>query len=158
MTEKDIQLKIYYNLTSLTPLPIVIPNVYHFNWESDMLLLKPSGYLYEYEIKRTLSDFRADKKKYYKHFLMKDNNNQRHSVRRNPRLFYYVCPVDIIPLDQVPEYSGLIYVYENTWMWKIIKKAPILKSEKLSVEKMMKLSQKGVARYWKLRRDENRND
>lgn len=109
-----------------------INNLYVFNWESDILFLTNSGYWYEIEVKISKSDFKADfKHKKSKHelvLLSKENTNK-------PNYFYYAVPKDLIPLEDIPEYAGLIYVDENG-SHEIIKKAPILHKVKNDPNKM----------------------
>lgn len=42
-----------------------------------------------------------------------------------PNRFYYACPVDLIKVDEVPGYAGLIYVDQNGRL-SVVKKAPLL--------------------------------
>ncbi len=49
----------------------VVPNVYFFNWESDVLVYRKSGYTLEFEIKVSRSDFKADFKKSQKHHALR---------------------------------------------------------------------------------------
>jgi len=49
---------------------LIIPNIYRglgLNYEADMVILRPSGYAVEVEIKVTKSDIKADRKKKHKH-------------------------------------------------------------------------------------------
>ena len=107
-------------------------NLYVFNWESDVLILTQSGYWYEYEIKISRADFRND----FKH----KNNKHVHSLSNadhtfKPNYFYYAVPENLISIEEVPEYAGLIYVAEHGSA-RIIKKAPILHKIKNEPNKM----------------------
>lgn len=100
----------------------LISNVYFFKNETDFLAVRKSGLLIGCEIKCSLSDFKADFKKPRHQDLLGgclDTENY----------FYYVCPENLIPLDLVPSYAGLLYVTESGWV-KEIKKAPKLHSKK----------------------------
>lgn len=104
----------------------VIPNFYINNHECDLFEITQAGYEIEYETKISLSDFKADFKKSNKHILLE--NGQRVSK------FYFVCPIDLIPLDLIPSYAGLIYVGKfqagfDYYTTQIIKEAPKLKDK-----------------------------
>lgn len=80
----------------------VFPNVFLKKHEADIFLVTPSGYLYEYEVKITRSDFFADFKKTNKHDLVKSG--------RRSNYFTYITPKDLVKLDEIPRYAGLIEV------------------------------------------------
>ena len=46
---------------------LMIPNLYIFDWESDIFKQLKSGYTEEIEIKISIADFKADKNKVEKH-------------------------------------------------------------------------------------------
>lgn len=122
--------------------------------ECDVLRITGSGMTYEYEIKISRSDFRADFKKIYKHEVLQGKlknevkysewykadideewlNENNGSVGRTS-YFYYCCPTNLIKESEVPKYAGLIYV-EGDCM-EIVKKAPRLHSFK-ATEKLMR--------------------
>jgi hypothetical protein len=146
MTERDIQKAIYWYRIQNSP--IMLPNIYLFEWESDMLCLTHSRHVYEYEIKLTHSDFLADAKKIDKHTFLEKS-------RYGPKRFYYVCPTDIISVNEVPKYSGLIYVNPSTYEWqtntvKIIKPAYNRKVPKLTNKQIYLLLQKFNNKFWNL--------
>jgi hypothetical protein len=93
--------------------------------EADVLGINTGGYIYEFEIKRSRSDFFADfKNKIYKHQLLIKRDSisiydewhrgkktgQKYEVINIPNRFYYVCEVGLIQKDEIPEYAGLIYI------------------------------------------------
>jgi len=115
--------------------------------ECDIIMVTESMMIYEYEVKCTYSDFKADFKKTYKHSKLNgtyyknptisSHNNIVHNEEwylNNtgtigcPNHFYYVCKEGLIPVDEVPEYAGLIYV--NSSGYSIIKKARKLHKHK----------------------------
>ena len=126
--------------------------MYLWHWESDLLYITNSDYAHEYEIKLTHSDFRADSNKVDKHERFKQDSPNK------PKHFWYVCPEGVIPLEEVPSYAGLIYItdfnfssyryFDIVQAVKIIKKSPILKSDKISQGRMLLLLKKGLSRYW----------
>lgn len=98
-----------------------LDNLYVFGWESDCLLLTRSGYWYEFEVKISKADFNNDfKNKKEKHSILPSDKESK-----KPNFFYYVVPEDLIALDDIPEYAGLIYIKRGRGL-RTIKKAPIL--------------------------------
>jgi len=90
----------------------ITPNVHLFGWESDMVALTGSGYIVEYEIKISRSDFRRDLSKerhteLLSHVLSADTVPRTATV---PSRFFYACPPGVIPEAKLPKYAGLIYV------------------------------------------------
>ena len=59
-SERDLQMALHDNFCSR---PYHLVNKFIFRWESDYLNVTDRGFIYEYEIKRTFSDFKADEKK-----------------------------------------------------------------------------------------------
>ncbi len=106
----------------------VIENVYVFNEEMDLFVQRQNDYIVEYEIKVSIEDFRKDFKKVKHEWMI-----QRHH-HKIPNKFYFVCPDNVIPLDLIPEYAGLIYIGNGE---KEIKTAPFLHKHKLDVEKSL---------------------
>ena len=114
--------------------------------EADVLGINRNDYIYEYEIKRSRADYRADFKKDYKHRKLKEKESTRtYAEWKNgkktggtvtyiviPNRFYYVCVKDLIKKDEIPEYAGLIYV-EDRGSFKEIKKAPLLHKVKANI-------------------------
>ena len=109
MNEAMIQ-KALYQYREQNGHKISIPNVYCAWGEVDFLSISRSGYCYEHEIKVSTSDFRADKKKKRKH----GNISALHSKSRSlpaihgPNYFIYVAPEGVIPINELPEYAGLM--------------------------------------------------
>lgn len=114
-------------------------------WECDIAEITKSGYLREYEVKISRSDFLADCRKTEnarplrwegpevvqtsKHDLLAAKST------RGPVQFWFVVPEGMIRLNEVPEWAGLIecskpnygrYLYERETM-----KAPRLHNTKL---------------------------
>ena len=92
--------------------------------ELDVMLVSKSMYVTEFEIKVSLSDFRADFKK---------EKHEGFSIRRGGKIrrFFFVCPYGMIPPDLIPDYAGLIYVDENGFI-ETIKDAPVMRASKLN--------------------------
>ena len=111
---------------------IALKNIFLYGWESDVLTISKSKYAYEFEIKRLRSDFRADFHKIWKHNQLKDR-------LYGPNHFFYVCEKDLIKIDEVPEYAGLLYVHSNGGLWQK-KAAPMLYKDKFDVKEWEKIA------------------
>lgn len=83
----------------------VYPNTYICSWECDILEVTKAGYIYEYEVKVSRADFKADKLK------QKHGENKYDALKAGKRVNYfsYVCPKGLISPDEIPEWAGLIY-------------------------------------------------
>ena len=73
------------------------------DFELDVISVSKSGMLYEFEVKISRGDFKADKKKTKHIFYL-------HEPERGPNYFSYVCPKDLIKLDEIGAGVGLYYV------------------------------------------------
>ena len=105
------------------------PNIMHGAFERDMLRLMKSGYWHEIEIKRTVSDFRADFKKSYESWFFKDNqsrtkhevlqstdtpfkdNDYAQGLRSQPKRFFFALPKGVVDNDEVPKQYGIMRYY-----------------------------------------------
>lgn len=155
LTEKDIQLALYHYRACITAFPVMVPNVYLWYWESDLLYLTRAHHVVEYEIKVTHSDFLADLKyKQTKHRHIQNGSG--------PTEFYFVCPEGVISKEELPSYAGLLYVksFNNhpynpsnrrTGNYVMVEqKAKRQKRKALNEKQVFELLKKGVARYWSL--------
>lgn len=103
---------------------IILPNFYYGSNECDVFRLTESGFVIEYEIKVSRSDFFADFKKKAKHENLK-------SPKENcPNRFFYVTPEDLIKKEEVPSYAGLIYC--NKYHAVTVKNAKLLHREQFT--------------------------
>lgn len=106
----------------------------HFTGRPDALGVTASRYLIEIEIKRSLSDFRADRMK----------NSRRDTVRESignqlPRQFYYLVPTELVAVVEpiVPEWAGLLDSYHGAI--RVAKSAPVNReSRRLSVKECIR--------------------
>ena len=84
-------------------------NKFYSEFEADFLRITNSGFLYEYEIKMTVEDFRKDFSKESKHHIKPTTKHEMlKSGELNIKHFYFCAPSGIIPVEQVPEEFGLI--------------------------------------------------
>ncbi len=89
-------------------------------WECDLFRLTRAGYFYEYEIKLTKSDFRADQKK-QKSFWGGGPNRTTQSKYEllasdegaGPKEFWIVVPEDLIRPNDLPDWAGLMYASQT---------------------------------------------
>lgn len=118
---------------------IAAPNITTvYTWECDLLSLTRANFAHEFEIKRSLSDYRADFKKKSKHHSLSNRLFYHDTNPRIPNYFWYVVAgLEVEP----PEYAGLLNV---AWGQKghrpvveIIKPAPRLHNKKLHAKKVL---------------------
>lgn len=128
----------------------MLPNTTIFGWESDMVSVTAAGYICEYEIKCSRSDFRADMKK-SRHRNLNSPNRVRLTLHKLPAYFYYVAPRGLLKLVDIPEYAGLMSV-ERFCMMEIEKKAPKLHREPMTEHQRQWFERGLTVRYWQLRK------
>ena len=130
-TEVDIRRTLRGYAFSENALRYRIENLYVFNWESDFLCCTNSGFYYEYEIKISRSDFRADKKKKKKHLILEGKEEGK-----RPNYFYYAVPEGLLKTGDMPEYAGLVYL-RSSWPYvQVVKPAPKLHPAKWSDDEL----------------------
>jgi hypothetical protein len=102
--------------------------------ECDVLSISKSDYIYEYEVKISRGDFKKDFIK-EKHSMITEGKHTREwkggMQYLVPNYFYFVVPENLISVDEIPEYAGLIYVNEKQ-NYETIKKAPLIHKIKAS--------------------------
>lgn len=103
---------------------MVLPNVFVYDWESDIFFVDQDQQITEYEVKVSVSDYHADFSKVAKHDCFKNMEG------KIPNYFYYVVPEGMIHSEDVPDYAGLIYWVGPGW-FKVIKTAPLLHDLKI---------------------------
>lgn len=116
LTEKRIQKLLMRDRYSKH---VVLPNYTPLDWwECDVMQITASGYWHEFEIKLNLADFRRDVEKTKdagpwgarigekKHDLLAGSD-------RGPCCFWYVAPVGVIAIAQVPAWAGLIEIQQH---------------------------------------------
>lgn len=120
-----------------------LPNWFSHKWEMDVAALNRNGYFQEYEIKVSRDDFLADfRMKKKKHLLYKSLAAQKHKLRTAdefayiPSQFYYVCPVGMLELKDIPAYAGLIWFRPGEFT--LLKKAPKIHAGKPSAKLIAK--------------------
>lgn len=122
---------------------MVIPNfqLYH---EADVVSLTDDRMVYEYEIKASLADFKADFNKTVKHELMRAGD------ARSPNFFYYAMSEELADkIGSVPSHAGLVRV--GPVFCEVVKKAPQLHSQPISEEVQRRALRSMMFRFWKAR-------
>lgn len=86
----------------------IVNNLYFFKWESDVLTITRSRLMYEFEIKLSRSDFKADFSKEHRHKALTSSFRGY-----KPNRFYFVYPEGLVEDHEVPEQYG-IYTFKIT--------------------------------------------
>ncbi len=148
MNEFTTQNALYAHLTKKTH-QYIIPNVYIGILESDMISVTKAGFIHEYEIKLNLQDFKADFKK-HKHVYMENREYQFRNY------FWFVAPVGLIDIKDIPEYAGYIEVEIGAKSKKIIcyeeKRPKRLHNRKINEYQKAEIARKLEVRYWRMRK------
>lgn len=100
--------------------------------ECDCISVSKSNFVYEYEIKISRSDFKRDFIKEKHNYILNEKftfKRKGELLWRSANYFNYVTPENLISIDEVPEYAGLIYITED-FNFKIIKKPRLLHKTK----------------------------
>ena len=127
----------------------IVPNVFwglNFNYELDLMVVKESNYAYEIEIKVSISDLKADKKKKHCH----DSNRIKQ--------LYFAIPLLLLDKAEslIPERAG-IYTVDESGRVRLYRKPKINKNaRKLNESELIKLVKLSAMRIWNLKRILNR--
>lgn len=128
----------------------IAPNCY-LNWgdftEFDLLCIRRSGFIDEVEIKRTVSDFRADFKKRGKYHLKK---HELLEAGKTPANYFWFLMTDELASKvsaEIPDHAG-IYVLRHGFIVEL-KKAPRLHTSKITNTTRVHLGEKMMHRYWR---------
>ena len=115
-------------------------------FEADVLGVTLSRMVTEVEVKVSMSDFKADFKKTTKHLRLSFPKLNDVNIS-TPNRFYYACSTNLIPIDKIPSYAGLLYVDENGLV-TLIKLAPLIHrlkaSDKLMIGMLSNLTAKTI--------------
>ncbi len=182
VTEYLIQNKLYEYLRFQRSFRAIFPNMATITmYEADILALTGSGYVYEYEIKTSLSDFRADLKKRLKHASLSGNVRRikhpwweeeediwvcddaptdphkaimyRCYPQYRPKQFWYVIHGFELPTNELPPYAGLMR-YHAAGHFETLVEAPTLKAQKARPETIDRALSNMLCRYWNIRMKE----
>ena len=120
----------------------LIHNLFVFEWESDYLAITKAGLIHEVEIKISKHDFKNEAKNKWAKFALFESRNESAMI---PDFFYYCVPENLISVEDVPEYAGLLYVNDYGFL-TTPKSAPRLKKEKTDLSRL-NLTDKFYFRY-----------
>lgn len=119
--------------------------------ECDVLAVSKANLMYEFEIKISRSDFKKDFTKTHKHKMLASRTGTKQYTKwvkgkRTdemetcfilPNYFTYLVPYELVTLDEVPEYAGLLYVSSDYKSFEWIKKPPKLHDARMN-EKLLR--------------------
>ena len=107
--------------------------------QPDVLGITRGRYMTEIEIKRSVSDFRADARKSHRH-----PNRRNYYIKQQPRQFYYLMTVALAEKvkSEIPEWAGLMTLKNEGWHTpEVVIRAPVNKeSAKLTVKQCARLA------------------
>lgn len=147
------------NTTALSP-------VWTYGGEADLLSVTRSGYLHEYEIKRTRSDLLTELKsrnyerdngrcpnthKRRKHQGMEKVLIGQEDPKGCPSRFHIVLPPNIYDPDEIPDHWGIHQLRNHDISGTRIEKDRMAKqihNEKVKREVMLKITRNLTTRYW----------
>jgi len=119
---------------------IVIPNFYVGRYEMDVFRRMKSGYVVEYEIKISKSDFLNDFNKCHTEYKGRYPDRQYFDIKKHDLLklgnypanrFYFVVPKGLLTIEDIPEYAGLIEYHRESKHFETVKTAPLMHKNKL---------------------------
>lgn len=160
LTERHIQDLLWNRLRSAGQ-EWMCPNLHVPGWfEIDFFSLTTAGFMVEHEIKLSVSDFRADSRKscfvherdeHGKQILWKGEQRTKHGRialgdTHGPRIFWYVCPEEMLQPADVPVWAGLKWA--TRYNLQIKKQAPRLHSTPVSQAVRDHLHLSLLYRYW----------
>lgn len=144
---------------------LAVPNSCLFAWESDVVSVLRSGFIHEFEVKVSRSDFLADARKDRARYLVEPVRKgyfADYAVAR-PNYFTYAVPEGLVTADEVPEYAGLIYVRRREqagvgesglifeYFVREVKAPRRLHSDKIQPRQLQQLARALDTRYWRQR-------
>ena len=155
--EMEIALANYFDLRR----NIIVPNIswgFHIH-ECDLLIIRPSGYLVEVEIKISLADLKKDQKKYH-----------GHRDRRIKALYFAIPEYLQSHVSLIPQRAGVLVLKEKSYFdcpdiikqelkeYKYLKFEPLRKplintnADKIDERTQLKIARLGTLRIWSLKR------
>lgn len=140
----------------------ILPNTYPGGWwECDILAVTKALFMYEYEIKVSVSDFKADAKKGGEMSwgqggrvrLQTKHEKLAAGDKKGPSNFWFIVPDNLIAVEDIPDFAGLIYAVDGNHGVRLIeqKKAPRLHKHKMERIELDRIRRNLYWRYWNLR-------
>ena len=137
---------------------IIVPNVswgFYLPYEADVLILRPSGFVEEVEIKISMADLRRDKEK----------EKWKQNINTLVRRFWYCFPESMNKHlteihNSVPIFAGLLVAEfdsnRNRFYIRQIRPAVVnVRAKKISDKEKLNLARLGCMRIWSLKRHRN---
>ena len=118
--------------------------------EADMLAIRPSGIIDEFEVKLSKADFLADRKKQITFDKSSDDNFKLVELENGRTVinnFWYVIPKGLVDHALVPDFAGLIEISNKV---EVIKHPTRLHSRKADYRTRYELVRKLSNRFWGL--------
>jgi hypothetical protein len=136
MSAKDIQLIVGKNRTysGHTCICENVKYLFGTSTEMDVISVGKSGYLFEYEVKISRSDFKTDKRK--GKYRWYGQHGEPCIPNWTPNYLYFVVPENLVSLDEVPLFAGLYYIIDGGMVLQ--RKAKLMHKEKHSLDKIQK--------------------
>lgn len=134
---------------------IIVPNVswgLFNNREVDVLVVRPSGFAVEVEIKTTAADIKRDLKK-HRHYI---DSRGWHGDRDKIREKYFAVPEALTSHPDIPAECGIISVGESEgdyWPWHQVKRRSKLNknARRLTPAEIHHVMELGLMRIWTLK-------
>lgn len=164
ISEAEMQRAFYGSFCSRYEL---VANNLYFSWcggEMDIFGLRKSGFIDEIEIKRSVSDFKADFKKTvafrqshesfyppgtYSRFDRVPKHEALKAGAHSCNYFSFYLPADIVDKCEIPDHAGLyVFAPDNYFCIREVKKAPRLHTRKISDHNKYHTARKMHYRYW----------
>lgn len=165
-TERKIQGKLISQFWSSSLL--LMPNYTPWGWfECDLFRVTKSWYHYEYEIKLTVADFKADAKKARRKWKLRRGRWDKHidgvkhemlAGKIGPKRFYYVVPEGLEKKIEIPDFAGLMIAHPRVTHATEIKRAPDLNKCKVELIVVNKARERAYYRYLHLIGRDERGD
>lgn len=121
-------------------------------WECDIFAVTKAGYFVEYEIKRTVADFRADAKKGCGFRSRSKHAHLEAHEKNGPSRFWYVTPKGLVAPSHVPLWAGVLYISPTRWghAVEVARNAPRLHWHKCNPAIIEHAYQRAHWRFWDL--------
>ena len=137
---------------------LIVPNV-SWGWalqhEADVIVLRPSGWATEIEIKVSASDIKADLSKSVDHWGRRINTAGLTMGSALVKQCYFAVPAELSGNADIPEYCGILSVTKsNRGLLDVIviRVAPQNpRARKVSDKERLKLAALGCMRIWSLK-------
>ncbi|MFA5300687.1 MAG: hypothetical protein WC389_21065 [Lutibacter sp.] len=135
------------------------PNIFIFDrYEADFIAVTNSGYIREFEIKLSLSDFYNDARKVNKY--TQETKYDFLLSGKGPCEFYYMFPEGLIPKEKIPEWAGIANPlqvrygkhgsYYDVWEYRIRRISKRLNKNKITDIQKNTIFRSLYHRYWDL--------